>query len=100
VHGEPAAPESGIVDDVVVNQGGRVDELDHRRVQHGPIAGIPAQSRRHQQDGWPNPLSTARLDVLANNGNQLDLRLDVTRKLRVDPGQVFTDGLENLGEDG
>jgi hypothetical protein len=33
VHGLPPAPHVGIVDDVVVDEGGGVDELDHRGVQ-------------------------------------------------------------------
>jgi hypothetical protein len=73
VDGEPPAPERGIVDDVVVDEGRRVNELDHRGVQHGTIAGVPAQSRRHQEDGRSNPLSAAGLDVLADPGNQFDL---------------------------
>jgi len=54
--------------------------------------------RRHQQNGGPDAFSAARLDVLANSRDQLDLRLDVAAEFRVDPLKVFTDGLEDVGE--
>jgi hypothetical protein len=35
VHGQPAAAQLGLVDDVVVHERGGVDELDDRGVEHG-----------------------------------------------------------------
>ena len=78
------APELRIVDDVVVDQRGRVDELDHRRVQHRAVAGVAAQPRDHQQDSRPHTLSAARLDVLPDAGDEIHLRLQVASELALE----------------
>ena len=67
VHGQAAAAQLGVVDDVVVDERGGVDELDHRRVEHGAIALVAAETRGHQQHGGPNALAAARLDVPARS---------------------------------
>ena len=54
MHGQPAAPQIGVVDDVVVDERRGVDELDDRRVQHRAVAFVAAQARRHQQHGRPD----------------------------------------------
>ena len=100
VHGKPAAAQRGVVDDVVVDEGGGVDELDHRGVEDGPIAFIAAQTRRHQQDGRADPFAAARLDVLADGRDQRDLRLDVAGELAIDPLEIGADRLEYLRQRG
>ena len=47
VHGKPAAPEIGAIDDVVVDERRGVDELDHRRVEDGAVPLIAAEPGRH-----------------------------------------------------
>jgi len=44
VGGLAAAPQLGFVDDVVVQQGGRVDELDHRRELDVLLAAVPRRA--------------------------------------------------------
>jgi len=59
------------------------------------IAGNP---RRHQEHGGPDALAAARLDVLADFRDQLDLRLDVPCELAIDLLEVGANGLEDLRE--
>ena len=98
MNGQTPAPQIGVVDDVVVDEGRRVNELDDRGVEDGAFALIAAQARRHQQDGGPDPLAAARLDVLADLRNQVDLRLDVPAEFAIDVLEVGADGLEDLRE--
>ena len=84
VHRQPAAPQVGVVDDVVVDQRRGVDELDDRGVQDRAVAGVADQPRGHQQHRRADPLAAAGPDVLADLRNQRDLRLDVAREFLVD----------------
>ena len=95
---QPAAAHIRIVDDVVVDERRGMDKLHDRRVEHGAVAAVAAEPCRHQQHRGANPLSAARLNVLADAGNQINLRLDVPAEFRVDPLEVFTDGFEDVGE--
>ena len=93
-----AAPRLGAVDDVVVDERRGVDELDDRRVEHGAVAGVAAEPRRHQQHGRPDALAAAHLDVLAHLRDQLDARLEMARELALDARQLVADRLEDLRE--
>ena len=64
--GAPAA-QIRVVDDVVVDQRGRVDELDDRRVEHRAVALVAGKPRGHQEHGRADALAAARLDVLARS---------------------------------
>ena len=97
--GWPAAPLR-VVDDVVVHERGGVDELDDRGVQHGELARVARQARRHQQHGRPDALAPAVLDVSPDLRDEVDLRFDVAIELCLDLLQVFPDGLEHLDERG
>src|SRR2546426_11908441 len=98
MHGEPAAAQLGVVDDVVVDEGRRVNELDDRRVKDGAVAVVPAQARGHEQDGRANALAAARLNILADFRDEIDLRLHVPGELAIDLLEVSANGLENLRE--
>ena len=94
-----AAPtELGVVDDVVVDERGRVDELDDRRIQHGAVALVSGEAGGHQQNRRTHPLPAARLDIAAYLGNQLHLRLDMAVELAIDLLQVGADGFEDVRE--
>ncbi len=95
----PAAPLR-VVDDVVVHQGGGVDELDDRGVEDGELARVARQTRCHQQHGRPNALAPAVLDVSPDLRDEVDLRFDVPVELCLDLLQVFPDRLEHLDESG
>ncbi len=88
----------GLVDDVVVDEGRGVNELDHGGVEHRAIARVAAQAGGHQEDGGTDPLAAARADVLADRGDQLDVRLHVPRELSIDVLEIGADWLENLRE--
>ncbi len=97
MHGQPAAPQVGAVDDVVVDERGRMDELDHRGVEDRAISRVARQARRHQQDGRTDPLAAALLDVAPHFGDQRDARLDVADELTLDGLEILSNGLEDLG---
>ena len=96
VHGEPAAAQVRVVDDVVVNERGGMDELDDGRVEDRAVALVACQTGGHQQHGGTNPLAAARLDVLPDLGDELHLRLDVADELAVHLLEVGADRLEDL----
>src|SRR5690606_11810523 len=99
--GQAAAPQVRVVDDVVVDERRRVDELDHRRVQHGHLAaGVAGEPGGHQHDGRPYPLATALLEVPADLGNQLDAGVDMAEEGLVDALEVGPDWFEQLREVG
>ena len=50
VHRQPPAPHFRLVDDVVVDERGGVDELHDGGVRDALVAGVAAQPRRHQQE--------------------------------------------------
>ena len=100
VDGQAAAPQLGVVDDVVVDERRGVDELHDRRVQLGVFALVAAEARRHQQDCGAHALAAALLDVLPDLGDERDLRLQVTAKLALDPDQIVANWLEQPDEIG
>jgi hypothetical protein len=98
VHGQAAATQIRIVDDVVVHERGGVDELHDRRVQDGPISGVPTETCRHEQQRGADTLAAAQTDVAADLRNQGDPRLDVALELAVDRLEVVANRLEDLCE--
>ena len=98
VHGQSAAPQIGVVDDVVVDERRRMDELHDGGVQDGAVAGVAAQPRRHQEDGRSHAFPAARADVLPDLRNQRDPGLDVTAEFLVDFLEVCPDRFEDLRE--
>ena len=70
------------------------------RVEHGAVARVAAQARSHQQNGRPDPLAAALLDVPPHLGDQRDARLDVTNELALDRFEILANRLEDLGEVG
>src|SRR4029078_5541569 len=60
VHGQAAAPEIGIVDDVVVYERGSVNDLDDGSVQDRAIPRVPAEAAGHEQNGGTHALPAAR----------------------------------------
>src|SRR6478736_6233389 len=100
MHGETPAPQIRVVDDVVVNQGGRVNELDNGRVERSPIATVARETRGHEEDGRTDPLAAARANVLPDLRDEVDVRLKMPLELPIDLIQVSADRLEDLCEVG
>ena len=96
MHGLAAAPHVGVVDDVVVHERRRVDELDDRRKERRVLACIPAHPGGHQQDRRTNALAAALLDVVADGRNQRHLRFEMPHEFALDLFQVVTNRLEHL----
>ena len=72
-----AAAQRGVVDDVVVDQRRRVDELDHRGVGDLLLALVPQEARGEQQQGRPHPLAAALGDVVARLVDERHVRVEV-----------------------
>src|SRR4030095_4850935 len=87
-----------VVDDVVVHERRRVNELDDGRIEDGQLAGVTRQPRGHQQYRRPDALAAAVLDVTPDFRDQIDLRLDVAVELRLDLLEVGPDRFEHLNE--
>src|SRR5882672_150212 len=96
MHREPSSPGVGIVDDVVVHEGRRVDELHDRGVEDRAVTVVATETRRHQEHGGADPFPAGSLDVLADFRNQLNLGLHVPRELEVYLLEIGTDWLEDL----
>jgi hypothetical protein len=73
-----------------------VDELHDRGVQHRLVAGIAAQTRRHEQHRRPDALAAALLDVFPHLGDERHARLNVPRELVFDTVEIGADRLEDL----
>ena len=91
-----AAPELGLIDDVVVDQGGGVDELNGRRQGDVALAPIACHPGTQQQQDRPHPLACAGGDVgvdLVDDGN-----VGAKRVLKggLQRFQLVGDGLDDL----
>jgi hypothetical protein len=72
VGGRPAPPERGLVDDVVVDERGRVQELDDAPEPHAPSTGIGPQRRAEENQDGSEPLPAGERDVLPELADELD----------------------------
>ena len=90
---------SRVVDDVVVDEGRGVDELDDRRIVHRLVAPIPAQTSGHQKKRRTSRrLPATGLDIPTDLRDQVDARLDLTGVRIFDCLEVLADRLEDLGQ--
>ena len=100
VHGFAPAPQLRLVDDVVVNQRGRVNELEDGGVEHRALARVAGHASGHQQNGRADPLPAAVPDVVTDRRDEGDLRLHVPGELTLDLTKVVANRLEQLREGG
>jgi hypothetical protein len=77
-----------------------VNELDDGGVQNGALALVAAEPRGHQQNGGPDALAAAVLNVATHFGNERDARLNVTYELALDRLEILTDRLEDVRQVG
>src|SRR5438128_10135596 len=96
MHGQAPAAQVRVVDDVVVDQGGSVNELDDGRVERAAIAAVARQARGHEEDGRTDPLAAARTNVLPDLRDQIDVRLEMPLELAIDLVEVTAYRFENL----
>ena len=94
VHARPSAAELGVVDDVVVDERRRVDELDHGAVTHVAVTLVPEHVRAQEEQRGPDALAAALDEVVPDERDRRDAgpgpldedRLDVP-ELRLDRGE-------------
>ena len=90
------APRLGLVDDVVVNQRGGVNDLDHRAQPDGALAGVVHQLAGKQQKGRAQALAAARAKVLADFGDRPHARDGVAPELALDGGEIVVQQVEDF----
>ncbi len=94
-----AAPQVGLVDDVVVQQRRRVDHFDHGRQNVVILPAIAGRARSEEQQGRAQPLAAARDDVLGDLADEDDLGGKGLAHDAVDGGHVRADrGLEEFDD--
>jgi hypothetical protein len=88
------------VDNVVVHQRGRVDQLDHGAQVDGAArcaSGVARnQPRREKQQGRAQPLPSGRMEVLADGRDGIDRCHALGRQLALHLDQVAVDEVEDL----
>jgi hypothetical protein len=92
VGGLAAAAQGRLVDDVVVQEGGRVDELDDRG-HLVPRVGAGAQGPgREQQQGGPDALAAGIHDVLPDGAHQGHVGMQAPADDLVHPHEIVVNG--------
>jgi hypothetical protein len=88
-----AASHCGVIDYIVVQQGGRVDELDDRRGFGVPQILRSTGSRRDQDHQWTKALAAAADDIFGNLIDQDDVTGQAVADNAIDFLQVSRDQL-------
>ncbi len=91
VGGRSPPPQVGLVHDVVVQQGCRVNELDDRSQQHVGRAAVPEGAGNEQHNGRPEPLPACTDDVVGNRIDQDDVRTETLPDDCVDSLHIGSD---------
>ena len=99
VDGGDAAPRARVVDEVVVHQGGGVDELDAHRQVEGVVAVGRAQRGAEQHQRRPQPLAAGADDVLHGVGHRTEVRPDGVLEAALELDEVGSDRGEQLVDD-
>ena len=86
----------GLVNDVVVDERRRVDDLDHRSELDRAIALVAEQLGGEQQQRRTDSLSPAGAQVLANLRDRGDVRDRVTSELFFDRDNVVAQKIEDF----
>ena len=98
VRGASSPPELRVVDDVVVEQGGGVDELDDYRKLDVPVAVVTERTRGEQHQQRPQPLAPAPDDVLRDLVHKSDVGRETVPNGAIDGREVVVDEGPNRGE--
>src|SRR5579859_220624 len=96
VGGRTPAAGLSFVNNVVVNQGGGVDNLYHSAQLDGAAAGVSEELGGEQQQRRTNALASAFTQVLANFSDGADTGNSIAPKLALDGGKVFPQQVKNL----
>ena len=96
VGGRPAAARVGAVNNVVVDQRGRVHHLDHRAKANSAVAKKIQLMRSQQQKRGPDALAAAFAQVLGNFGDGADAGSGVAAELLFHRNEVLPQQLKDL----
>jgi hypothetical protein len=96
VGGGTAAACLGFVDDVVVDQGRGVNDLDHRAQLDGALAVVVQQLGGEQQQGRAQALAAAGAQIFADLGNGPHAGDRVAAELALDGGEVVVQQVKNF----
>ncbi len=96
VGGGAAAAGLGFVDDVVVDQGGGVDDFDHRAELDGAALAVAKQPGGEQEQDGTNALAAAGAQIFADIGDDADVGDSVAAELALDGGEIVAEEVENF----
>src|ERR1019366_9529381 len=96
VGGGTAAAEFGLVDDVVVDQGGGVEHLDDGAETDARMAGAAECFGGEQEEQGTDALAAAGHQVLGYVGDDVDLGGRLAYKLLLDRGEIVVEEVEDL----
>src|SRR5262249_39913010 len=91
-----AAPRLGFINNVVVDQRGRVDDLDHRAETYGAAFGVGKELGRKQQQSRPDPLASPAAQVLADIGDGAHAGDGIVAEFAFDGCQIVTQQVKNF----
>ncbi|MGH9524619.1 MAG: hypothetical protein ACRD3E_19020, partial [Terriglobales bacterium] len=91
-----AAAGLRLVDDVVMDERGGVDDFNHGPEADGRAAIASEQLGREQQKRGAQTLAAAGTKVLADFGDDLDVGDGVTAELALDGGEIVAEQVEDL----
>src|SRR5262249_61230916 len=91
-----AAADGGLVDDVVVEEGRRVDELHHRGEHDRPLPAVAAGPAGEEQERGPDALAAALPDVPPDLPHQAQVGPALDPEEVLHPGEVVLDELGDL----
>jgi hypothetical protein len=100
VHRRPPAPGPGVVDDVVVDEARRMDDLDDGGKVRRVRAGISRNLRAQQEKGRPQALARFLEEIAPQIGDEGIGRGGPGADVRFDLVHSVPDAAANLGEEG
>ena len=86
----------GFVDDVVVDEGGGVDDFDDCAEFDGPAAFVVEELGGEQKQCWAQAFAAATAEVFTDLGDGGDAGDGVAAELALDGGKVVAEELEDL----
>ena len=95
IGGGPPAPQGGLVHDVVVDEGGRVEQLDHAAHSHGPGSRIARHAGGHEEQDGAEALASGPRDEVAHLANEGHGRVELARDGLLDGAHLGANGKDD-----
>ena len=92
-----AATQSGLIDNVIVQQSRRMDELDGGSQFMLGGAAVTKRTADQQQDRRPQPLASRADDVISDGTDQHHIRIEAAADHRIDRSHVLLDDRVKVG---